>query len=89
MADLFGYEAQRAAFKDIPRQRDHVAEEKAMLCDELRRLCRKPPPSIMGADIIKTRYWVTACKAARVVMADKRSSVPALLKQISVMRSYE
>lgn len=86
--DLFGYEAPRKAFKDIPRQRDYVAEEKATLCLQLGELCRKVPPSIQSGDIKSTRDWLHACERAKKVLASKRSSRNDLTIAIAQMRSY-
>lgn len=88
MIDLFGHAAPVKPFRDIRNQRDSVAEEKAVLCMQLRELVTKAPPKVLSGSIQLTRQWVAAQAKAMKVLGSSRSTVPDLQTQVNTMRSY-
>lgn len=89
MTDLFGYAAPTKPFKDIRNQRDSVAEQKAELCLQLKRLVNTVPDSVRSGSIQNTRAWMARQEKAKKVLASSRSSVAELTDQIAQMRAYD
>lgn len=87
--DLFGHTLPVKPFKDIRNQRDSVAEQKAELCLQLKRLGSTVPDAIRGGSIQQTRAWMTRQEKAKKVLASSRSSVAELTDQIAQMRAYD
>jgi hypothetical protein len=82
-------EPQDSVFKDIRRQRDAVAEEKAVICKLIGERCRKPPDSIVNGSVNATRDWLQAAKSAMKVAGNKRASVHELTSALSLMGWFE
>lgn len=77
--DLFGHEPPESsvpAFKDIRDQREVVAEEKAVLCAELNRLCKTPPP-LAGRRLDQPGQTLASCTRVRAQDAEQQDQQPA------------
>lgn len=88
MSDLFGHVELTTPFQDIRNQRDTVAEEKAVLCLQLKELCHKCPQSVANGSIQITRSWFASQKNSLKTLNSSRSSVPDLQRAVTNMRQY-
>jgi hypothetical protein len=89
MSDLFGFALPTRPFKDIRKQRDSVAEQKAAYALELGLLLRKPPAAVIDGGVELTRRWRKEAEKAKAVVGNKRSSVHDLTRTIATMRGFE
>lgn len=89
MSDLFGYTPAKPAFVDIRNQRPSTAEQKALLCDELRKLLAHIPAGINAASVNTVRSWRLHHASAKKTLASPRSTVNDLTSAINQMKSFK
>lgn len=75
----------KPAFVDIRNQRPSIAEEKAKLVLQLKRMVDKPPQHVINGGIATVRNWVSAAAECRKVM---RASVGDLERAINRMSTW-
>lgn len=75
--------------KQAPTPNPRIAEEKAVLCHQLRRLCLKPPASVVNGSVQLVRRWVDAQSKARALVASPRASINELSSAVSAMQAFE
>lgn len=89
MTDMFGFAQPVAPFVDIRSTRPTVAEEKAVLCQQLNALLRRTPKCLASMSVQATRHWKAAHKAAKKTLEDKNASRQEMSSAINSMEHFE
>lgn len=76
-------------FTDIRNQRPSKAEQKAVLCMQLRQLCNHPPQSVVSGGIGAVRAWKSVQAECCKLAAKTTSTVPQLESAINRMRAFK
>ena len=82
-------EPERKPFKDIRKQQDAVAEEKARLCKAIGDMCNTLPKSVAAGSANKVQDWKLHREAAMKVAGNKRASVNELTAALTNMGRFK
>lgn len=87
-ADAFDSPAPKP-FIDIRNQRPSTAEQNATLCMQLKKLCDKPPQSVIFGSVNDVRAWKSVMIDCRKVLNKTTSTVPQLESAINRMKAFK
>lgn len=89
MTDMFGFEQPVAPFVDIRNTRATVAEEKAVLCQQLNALLRRTPKCLASMSVQAVKNFKSCHTSAKKTLENKNASRQELHTAINSMERFE